>query len=85
MLARVARVAQVGLWPLVVFGQAPLFFYVTHLYLYAGLGQWLAADGLGIPRMIPYWLLGLALLWPLCWLYGRFKHCRPPDSWWRFF
>lgn len=84
LLARAAPVVGVALWPLAVLGRVPLFFYVAHLYLYAGLGQWLAADGLGIPRMIPYWLLGLALLFPLCWLYGWFKHSRPPSSPWRF-
>jgi len=83
-LARMVTVAEAGLWPLVVFGQVPLFFYVTHLYLYGYMGQWMAAGGIGIPRMVPYWLLGLAMLFPLCWLFGRFKHSRSPDSLWRF-
>lgn len=69
---------------LAVFGQVPLFFYVTHLYLYGYLGQWIDPNGIGIARMIPYWLLGLAILFPLCWLYGRFKHSRSPNSLWRF-
>jgi uncharacterized membrane protein len=70
--------------PLVVFGQTPLFFYVAHLFLYAGLGLWLTPAGTSIPRMYFYWLLGLAILFPLCWAYGQFKHNRSPDSPWRF-
>jgi uncharacterized membrane protein len=61
-------------YPLVVYGQAPLFFYVVHLFLYAGLGMWLAPEGTSIAAMYPYWLLGLLLLFPVCLLYGRLKH-----------
>jgi branched-subunit amino acid ABC-type transport system permease component len=28
--------------------------------------------------------LGLPILFPLCWFYGRFKHSRSPGSLWRF-
>jgi len=31
------------------------------------------------------WLLGLAILYPLCAAYGRFKSLKGPDSIWRFF
>lgn len=31
------------------------------------------------------WLLGLAVLYPLCRWYSRFKGEKPPDSVWRFF
>ncbi|KAL9596227.1 MAG: hypothetical protein Q9219_005938 [cf. Caloplaca sp. 3 TL-2023] len=31
------------------------------------------------------WLLGLAILWPLCGWYGRFKSTKGPNSVWRFF
>jgi len=84
LLAQIAKVTQTILWPLAVFGRTPLFFYAAHLYLYAGMSLVVAPDGIGIPRMIPYWLLGLALLFPLCWLYGRFKHRRSLESLWRF-
>jgi hypothetical protein len=68
---------------LAVFGGSPLFFYLAHLYLYGLIGLALGPSGTGIPRMYPFWLLGLAILYPLCWLYGRFKHGRGPDSLWR--
>jgi len=73
------------LQPLVVFGRAPLFFYLTHLFLYAGLGLWLTSGGTGIPRMYPYWLLGLLILYPLCLWYGQLKHRQSASSILRFF
>ena len=85
LLALFSRLPDLILWPLAVFGQVPLFFYISHLFLYGFWGRWIDPAGVGIPRMIPVWLLGLLILWPLCWLYGRFKHGRPPDSLWRFF
>jgi uncharacterized membrane protein len=66
-----------------VFGRSPLFFYIAHLYLYGLIGLALGSRGTGIARMYPYWLLGLAILYPLCWLYGRFKGRQAPGSLWR--
>jgi len=63
--------------PLVVFGRTPLFFYVLHLFLYAGLGYWLTPRGASLPAMYPIWLLGLLILYPLCRLYGKLKHSQP--------
>lgn len=60
---------------------SPLFFYLTHLYLYGLMGQLVQT---GISGMIPYWLLGLLILAPLCWGYGPFKNGRSPESLWRF-
>ena len=85
LFARATRLWKWSLRPLVVFGQAPLFFYVAHLFLYAGLGLWLAPDGMSIPRMYPFWLLGLAILAPLTLGYGLLKSRQPANSLLRFF
>jgi uncharacterized membrane protein len=70
--------------PLVVFGQAPLFFYVLHLFLYLGIGVLVAPNGTSLPIMYPFWLLGLLILFPLCWWFGKFKHRQPANSILRF-
>ena len=67
---------------LAVFGSSPLFFYLTHLYLYALMG-WVFPNGTGLAQMIPFWLAGLLILYPLCLWYGRFKQSRSTDSLWR--
>jgi len=70
--------------PLVVFGRVPLFFYLLHLFLYAGLGLWLTPGGTDILEMYPYWLLGLLILYPVCLWYGRLKRRQPANSILRF-
>jgi uncharacterized membrane protein len=69
---------------LAVFGQVPLFFYVLHLFLYAGLGNWLTPNGTSIPQMMLFWVLGLLILYPLCRWYSAFKHRQPANSVFRF-
>jgi uncharacterized membrane protein len=71
--------------PLVVYGQAPLFFYVLHLFLYAGFGHWITPHGTNLPGMYIYWLLGVALLYPLCLWWGKFKRNQPIGSVVRFY
>jgi uncharacterized membrane protein len=85
LFSRASERAQRILWPLVVFGQAPLFFYILHLLLYMGLGHLLTPNGTSIPAMYPFWLLGLLILFPLCLGYGWFKRRQPAHSLLRFF
>jgi uncharacterized membrane protein len=70
--------------PLAVYGREPLFFYLAHILLYAGMGHLLAPNGTSLPLMYPFWLLGLLILFPLCLWYGGFKRRRPLRSAWRF-
>jgi uncharacterized membrane protein len=74
LFSKASEKLQSFFYPLIVYGQSPLFFYVTHLLLYYGLGLWLAPEGTSIVGMYPYWLLGLLILFPVCLLYGLFKH-----------
>ena len=70
--------------PLVIFGRTALFFYLIHLWVYGFLG--LLSGGVpSLVTMYAFWLLGLVILYPLCYWYGRFKARRPGDSLWRFF
>ncbi len=85
LFARAGEKLQRFFRPLVVFGRVPLFFYLAHLFLYAGLGLWLTPNGTSIPKMYPYWLLGLLILYPLCLWYGRLKQRQPANSTLRFF
>jgi uncharacterized membrane protein len=72
--------------PLLVFGQSALFFYIVHLYIFAFMGLMFAGhDGTSLSRMYGFWLLGLALLYPLCLFYGNFKRKKSLGSIWRLF
>lgn len=70
--------------PLVLFGRTALFFYLIHLWVYALLGL-LFRNGAGLAVMYAFWLIGLAILYPLCYRYNRFKQKKPAGSLWRFF
>jgi len=61
------------LQPLATFGRTPLFFYITHLFLYLGLGLLVAPNGTSIPVMYPF-----------CLWYARFKQRQPAGSVFRF-
>ena len=79
-LSRIGPRLQPVLQPLAVFGRSPLLFYVLHLFLYAGIARLVAPQGSSIPAMLPFWLLGLLVLYPLCFFYGRYKQGRPAKA-----
>jgi len=70
--------------PLMTFGTSPLFFYVLHMYVFAGL-SFLFPSGAGFLTLYVFWVLVLLMLFPLCRWYGGFKRKTSPDSVWRFF
>ena len=72
LFARARDAWQQFLQPLAVFGQAPLFFYVLHLFLYAGLGYLLTPEARAFPAMYPVLAAGSAdplpadvVVWPV--------------------
>jgi uncharacterized membrane protein len=85
LFSRASQRVQPFLQPLVVFGKTPLLFYVLHLFLYAVIGRLVAPEGTSIPAMLPFWLLGLLMLLPVCWWYGRVKRRQPAGSILRLF
>lgn len=68
-----------------VFGEAPLAFYLAHLWLFALVGAAGFRDGTGYLVVYVVWLVGL---WPLYFVtrrYRDFKRATPIDSYWRLF
>ena len=65
---------------LTVFGRAPLFVYVLHLFIYLALGHLLTPQGSSLVVMYGLWLLGLAMIYPLAGWYARWKAHQPADS-----
>jgi uncharacterized membrane protein len=84
LLSRIEKRRPNLLSPLVEFGRTPLFFYVLHLFVYAFLGLFLAPRGTSLALMLSLWLLGLAILYPLCRWYGAFKRRQLEGSLLRF-
>lgn len=76
------RVGRIGQW-LQVFGQAPLAFYLAHLWLYALIGAAAFRDGTGYATVYMVWA---ASLWPLYLVTRRYrdlKQTKAAESYWR--
>jgi uncharacterized membrane protein len=64
---------------ILTFGRNPLFFYLTHLWLYRvrlpfAPRPWIS---LALAPTLVFWLLGLLVLWQLCIRYERLKRAHP--------
>lgn len=68
--------------PVVIFGQAALYFFLAHWFIYAAMGLAWNAPG-GLPKTYLAWAIGLILLYPICKTYEAFKHSTPVTSVWR--
>lgn len=70
--------------PLLVFGQAPLFFYFAHLYLFIILSKF-TNHAFPLSVMYLFWIVGLIIIFPMCKYYIQFKSHKPNSSLWRYF
>jgi uncharacterized membrane protein len=71
--------------PLIVFGQTPLFFYVTHFYLLMLFGFVLFREAGSFADLYLMWVVTLVMLYPACSWYRKFKSRQSPESVWRLF
>lgn len=68
-----------------VFGQAPLAYYLAHLWLFAIVGAVLFRQGTGYLTVYVVWLAGLVPLYVLTRWFRDFKTGKSADSLWRLF
>jgi hypothetical protein len=66
----------------VILGQAALYFFLVHWFVYGAMGQAWPRPG-GLPQTYLVWAIGLILLYPLCRAFEAFKHRMPVASVWR--
>ena len=79
-LSRNAWLERLPLTWLVTMGQVALFAFVVHLVIYGVLGRivgLLPVVGPGAVRAVLVWLVGLAILIPLCTWYRSYRRARP--------
>ncbi|MEL6341709.1 MAG: heparan-alpha-glucosaminide N-acetyltransferase domain-containing protein [Myxococcota bacterium] len=73
-----------GRGPIGTFGRTALFFYLIHLFVFAALSIPFRPDGTGVVGMLPLWILGLAILFPLCRWFDGVKRRAAPEAWVRY-
>jgi uncharacterized membrane protein len=71
--------------PLIVFGQTPLFFYVTHFYLLLAVALAFFEEAPPLETAYLAWIAAVVALYPVCAWYRRFKLSKPRESIWRMF
>lgn len=84
LLAALAKWPARWLAPLEVFGRAPFFFYLAHLWAFGAL-SWAFPTGTSFPVMYVVWAVVVGALYPACAWYARFKSSKPQTSLWRLF
>jgi uncharacterized membrane protein len=90
-LLALAAIERAHLWTtragrvLRVFGQAPLAYYIAHLWLFAIVGIIGFRQGTGYSVVYAIWIAGLVPLYFVTRSFRDFKMARPADSIWRFF
>jgi uncharacterized membrane protein len=70
------------IWPVVILGQAALYFFLAHWFVYASMGLVWNTPG-NLPKTYLAWAVGLLLLYPVCKTYEAFKHRMPANTVWR--
>jgi len=84
LLAALAKWPARWLAPLEVFGRAPFFFYLAHLWAFGAL-SWAFPTGTSFPVLYLVWALVVGALYPTCAWYAQFKSSKPQTSLWRLF
>ncbi|HJZ75815.1 MAG TPA: heparan-alpha-glucosaminide N-acetyltransferase domain-containing protein [Vicinamibacterales bacterium] len=90
-LLALAAIERIRLWTnpiggvLQVFGQAPLAYYIAHLWLFAIIGMIWFRQGTSYGVVYLVWLAGLVPLYYFARWFRNFKKTKPPDSVWRLF
>ena len=84
ILAVLSKWTSRWLAPLEVYGRVPFFFYLAHLWAFGAL-SWAFPSGTSFAVMYLVWAAVIAVLYPACTAYARFKFSNPATSLWRLF
>jgi uncharacterized membrane protein len=79
LFSRITSILHTWARPVVILGQAALYFFLVHWFVYAALGI-IRGD---LPQTYLAWVVGLLLLYPVCKTFEAFKHRMPVISVWR--